>query len=598
MAAVVGSGLLLRWNPGRELPPDPAPPDPRLSYDGPHRNVRPDVGYVGDAACRVCHVDVAHAYARHPMGRSLAPVRDALGPPPHDARGGRFEALNAAFLVERHGQGLRHTIAPLDADGEPIDSLVFEVAYVVGSGTRGFSYLAQRGGTLSQTPVSWFSQKGIWNLSPGFTPEMIRGRPIGPDCLYCHANRTRPVDGTVNTYQTPPFDGHAIGCERCHGPGELHARERSQGLAVSGPADYSIVNPGKLAPDLREAVCQQCHLAGEIRVLRRDRSRDDFRPGMPLDLFLTILVPDREDRHAKAVNHVEQMVLSRCFERSSGKKKLGCISCHDPHSPVAPDRRIDFYRGRCLECHRDAGCSKPRETRLKESPRDDCVGCHMPRYSASDIPHVAATDHRIVRRPGPPPGGDPDRRIPVPFGREAPAADDPGLARDLGVGFAQLAAAGKGNPPRLAGLALELLAPGDFAGDVAAQEARGHALIVLGRKDEALADFEKVLEAAPRRETALHAAALLAQGAGQRDKTLAYWRRLVEVNPWQADYRANLATVLAHARDWPEAHEHCRAWVRLDPGSRPARELWVRCLRQKGDREAARAQEKALRRLQ
>src|SRR5262245_2316007 len=169
LAVAVGAVLVSRRG-ARPNPPedtDAPPPDPRLSYDGPFRNVNPEVGYVGDAACRDCHRDVADAYARHPMGRSLAPVRDAVALPPHD-RPANFEALGAAFRADPDGQRLRHSMAPLDQDGRPIDTLDFEVAYVVGSGTRGYSYLAERDGRLYQTPVSWFSQKGAWGLSPGF----------------------------------------------------------------------------------------------------------------------------------------------------------------------------------------------------------------------------------------------------------------------------------------------------------------------------------------------------------------------------------------------------------------------------------------------
>src|SRR5262249_60189249 len=52
------------------------PPDPRRTYAGPYRNINPDVGYVGDAACVACHEGIAKSYARHPMGRSLVPAAD------------------------------------------------------------------------------------------------------------------------------------------------------------------------------------------------------------------------------------------------------------------------------------------------------------------------------------------------------------------------------------------------------------------------------------------------------------------------------------------------------------------------------------------
>ncbi len=57
-------------------PPQPAPPpDPRVTYQGPYLNVRPEVQYVGDAACADCHADIAATYRQSAMGRSLEPIR-------------------------------------------------------------------------------------------------------------------------------------------------------------------------------------------------------------------------------------------------------------------------------------------------------------------------------------------------------------------------------------------------------------------------------------------------------------------------------------------------------------------------------------------
>src|SRR5262245_57264417 len=55
--------------------------DPRVSYPGPYRNVRPEVRYVGDAACAGCHPMRSEGFHRHPMGRSIVPaarLADAL----------------------------------------------------------------------------------------------------------------------------------------------------------------------------------------------------------------------------------------------------------------------------------------------------------------------------------------------------------------------------------------------------------------------------------------------------------------------------------------------------------------------------------------
>src|SRR5436305_15335430 len=103
-------------------------------------------------------------------------------------------------------------------------------------------------------------------------------------CLFCHANRAPALECYVDRYDHPFASGHSIGCERCHGPGQKHVTEG--GLLTQG-FDPTIVNPAKLDYPLREAVCQQCHLEGKARVVRRGRRVYQFRPGLPLESVLT-----------------------------------------------------------------------------------------------------------------------------------------------------------------------------------------------------------------------------------------------------------------------------------------------------------------------
>ena len=462
----------------------------------------------------------------------------------------------------------------------------------------GGSYLSERDGYLFQTPISWFSKKRLYDRSPGSTPELLAGRPVVPECLFCHANSARPRQDSLNSYDRPVFSGHAIGCERCHGPGELHVRE-TRGASRT-KLDRTIVHPGKIAPELVESICAQCHLTGAARVLRRGRDLYDFRPGMPLQSFWSVFVEDHKPGAEKAVNHVEQMHLSRCFQHSKREKKLGCISCHDAHEQAPRDRLGEYYRGRCLACHQERRCTLPLSARRNKDGQENCIECHMPAYTALDIPHTAATDHRIVRHRGPhvDKGAASKWRFPVSFFPSS-AEGEAELSRDLGIALARLAANGTGDRPEFARRASELLEKSleDFPEDVPAWEARGQALTLLGRPQEALAAFESALARAPRREISLHGAALLAQLGGDRAKALLYWQRAVEVDPQAADYRGNLALLLAHAGAWEESWKQCQSWLRLDPGSVEGRKLLVRCLLRRGDRAAARAEMDKLRRL-
>src|SRR5581483_2731240 len=54
------------------------PPDPRLTFPTGYLNIHPEVRYVGDQACARCHRRITDSYRRHPMGRSLAPVVQAV----------------------------------------------------------------------------------------------------------------------------------------------------------------------------------------------------------------------------------------------------------------------------------------------------------------------------------------------------------------------------------------------------------------------------------------------------------------------------------------------------------------------------------------
>jgi tetratricopeptide (TPR) repeat protein len=166
------------------------------------------------------------------------------------------------------------------------------------------------------------------------------------------------------------------------------------------------------------------------------------------------------------------------------------------------------------------------------------------------------------------------------------------LTRDLGLALAQLVDGGKAPAPRVAprGVALLASAVGNDPEDWPAWEAQAQLLTALGRRGEALADCQRVLAGAPRRETALADGAALARQLGQRDLAIDYWRRASAVNPWAPEYRGGLATLLAAKEAWDEVRPVCREWLRLDPASVEARMLWVTALLRAGRKDEARAE--------
>jgi Flp pilus assembly protein TadD len=567
------------------------PSDPRLSFATPFRNVRPEVRYVGDRVCAECHADVAETYHRHPMGRSLAPVSQAAVVEGYDrAAGNPFEKDGFEFQVERRDGRVFHRELRRGPEGRTAIDLPVEVRFAIGSGTRGRSYLIDRDGYLFQSLLSWYSQPGVWDLTPGFAvPEQFE-RPAQAACLFCHANQVEPVADTINRYRVPVFRGYAIGCERCHGPGELHVQAVQHGEDTEG----TIVNPGRLAPALRDAVCQQCHLQGEVRVLRRGRQWFDYRPGLPLQLFVSVFV--RSEQFAtgdKSGSHTEQIYGSRCFRESQGK--LGCISCHDPHRLPEPEQKVAYYRRRCLACHTEQSCGLPSPLRTAKVSTDDCIHCHMPR-TGSKIAHRAVTDHRIRRRPGIKPRPDEATRrllpgeIPlVPFFRDQVDPEKGETSRDLGLALVELVK----RYPQLArhgsAIALPLLEETLRRGpeDVPAWEAKGFALWQLDRKPEALAAFQAALARTPARELTLSYLAVLAAALGQRDQAIAYWQRALAVNPWMSQYHYRLAGLFAQRAEWQHALEQSESAVNLNPAAPEMRLLHISCLLRTGHADQA-----------
>ncbi len=218
----------------------------RIVAASPFRNVGPGVAYVGDAECARCHAAIADSYHGHPMGRSVASAEAATGPAAGGAPSeGTFETQGYRYSVERRDGRLVHREQRLDESGRPVAEVSARIGHAIGSGSLGFSFLVERDGFASLSPISWYSQARKYDLSPNYdTKNYHFERVIIRECLSCHVDGAHPVGGALNRYKAP-LELRPIGCERCHGPGALHVSQ--PGLGAEG-FDPTIVNPRRLAP--------------------------------------------------------------------------------------------------------------------------------------------------------------------------------------------------------------------------------------------------------------------------------------------------------------------------------------------------------------
>ena len=478
---------------------------------------------IGNEACRRCHAAIADSYARTAMARTSGPAFPPLeGSLVHAPSG-------VAYRVSR-SDGRAWLTYNRDGD-RPLHGTQ-ELKYYVGSNTRGRTFLFDIDGFLYQSPINYYADANMWDMSPGYGQlrSMELNHPVDSTCLFCHASRIQaPAKGTINRFTGMPFLQNGVGCERCHGPGSEHASGRG-----------SIVNPRALPPERRDDVCMQCHLEGETRITKPTRSEEQYRPGENLSDYLSIFV--REDAASDrrgAVSHVESLAASRC-KRASGSA-MSCISCHDPH--VQPDAaaRPAYYRAKCLRCHAPLASA--------HYPRDpDCTSCHMPRVESADIGHTVVTDHRILRR------AQNDRPRSTSVGRLVQFGSRLADPRDLGLAYGEVALRGDA---AAAAEALRLLdqARRERPPDADVLTRLGYLHQALGEMDRAEQSYEAALAIDPDRGVVAANLGVFYASRGAIARAIELWRRAFENNPQLSDIGINLGRALCASGDVSGARE-------------------------------------------
>jgi predicted CXXCH cytochrome family protein len=370
--------------------------------------------------------------------------------------------------------------------------------------------------------------------------------PMQSGCLRCHMSAVQHSDvGTINHYSGLPFQHGGITCEACHGDAKQHLSSRGKG---------AIVNPAKLDAARRDSVCISCHLEGDVSVERAGRSAVNYVPGESISDYLAFFVYAENSLTARGVSEVEQLQQSTC-KRVSGDR-MSCSSCHDPHSTPAPAERVSFYRAKCLACH-----AQPEFATTHHPENQDCTSCHMRHTGAENIPHVAWTDHRILRVPAASPAADAKDGATL-----TPVLSPSFTERDLAMAYYKAFLEGNRSVEEKAFTLLSRMR-GGIAGDREALDAFGTLSAQRGESPLAEAAFQQVLTMEPRDLTALSNLGTLRAKQGRLTEAIALLKLAFEANRDIAGLAMNLARVQCMAGDRAAAQATLNAALVYSPQS-------------------------------
>jgi hypothetical protein len=433
-----------------------------------------------------------------------------------------------------------------------------ELLYYLGSGKRGRTYLFQQEGFWFEIPVNWYAKKQVWDMAPNYlhAQEMPLTLPVDPGCLHCHTSDVQPsLPGGRNHYSGQPFLHGGIGCAACHGDPSAHLAKNGNG---------PMLNPNKLDAVRRDSICLQCHLEGESVIARSGHTLTSYRPGDNLfDHSIYFVHKDEAGSTGRATSQWEALLESKCKQKSGDR--LTCTTCHDPHRTVAPEKRVSFYRGKCLTCHNDTAFISKHHT---ENP--DCASCHMPRRATEDIAHEQVTDHRIQRVAEPTPMGTET------LSREiATVGNLPATAREYGLAYAQIAVHDDAFATEQA---LRYLKEAEHSDAGQASDAELHTQLgFLAQKtgDRKLAEeeYEAALKADPFKSAAAGNLAILRVQTNDLTDAITLWQSAFHNNPAQLAAGQDLAIVECSLGNTTAATEALNRVLLFSPDDTKARNL-------------------------
>lgn len=323
--------------------------------------------FAGSASCGNCHKEIcnSHSSTAHYLTSGIANEKSIRGS--FEAGKNIFEfAQNASVAMEKRKDAF-YQVEYFEGN----EKLAKQFDVVVGSGTKGQTYLNWDNNRLFQLPITYFTATDQWCNSPGYPGRVAFNRPVTSRCMECHSTYATILSEAGKEPEL--FDRskmiYGVDCEKCHGPAAEHVAYQAK-----NPTDTTakfIINPAKLSRQQNLDMCALCH-GGR---LQKTKPSFSFVAGDALtDYFKKSATPQFASEIDVHGNQYGLMSASKCFMQS---KTMTCNSCHNSH--VNEAGQVKVFSQRCISCHttEHVGTCKMTGT-IGNTISNNCIDCHMP----------------------------------------------------------------------------------------------------------------------------------------------------------------------------------------------------------------------------